>query len=133
MLERWRAPLVRIVKYGGIDTVLFPLNLVIAWRLTEQGMNYQLATVAGFFIHITIAFFFNYTWTFRSHLPKGWALVKTWGIGATDLGIAVIATTLLKEYGGFSFFWARFWAGAVVFGWDYVLNSLITFKTKPFS
>ena len=133
MPKNWRAPVVRLVRYGGIDAVLFPLNIGIAWALTVAGVEYRIATACGFFIHLTLAFFANRKWTFHSSVDTTVGLGKTWLIGLSDLVVAVIATSLLVEYAGLTFLLARTGAALVVFVWDYVLNCTLTFKEKLFS
>jgi putative flippase GtrA len=114
--------------------MLFPLNLFIAWSLTEAGMDYRAATVAGFFTHVSIAFFINRTWTFhKAEVRTDTGLLKTWTIGASDLAIALAMTTALVEYAGLGFLYARIGAALTVFIWSYVLNCIFTFRVKVFS
>lgn len=128
----WREPFRRVLFFGSVDTALFPLNLSVAWALTEAGMHYLLATIGGFALQLTLAFFINRRWTFRKpEIGTASGLAKTWLIGASDLLVALIATALLVETFGASFIVARILAAFAVFAWDYVLNCIFTFKMHP--
>lgn len=121
----------QILKYSGVNAVLLPLNLSIAWALTEIGLHYLAATVAGFAVQITIAFFINRAWTFRR--PEVRAVGGITRASIVEIGailVVLATTTLAVEFFGATFLWARLIAVATSGIWCYVLDSRYTFRAK---
>jgi len=129
MQKARRRALARLLKYGSVDILLLPLNIGLATALDAAGVPSSVATSAGFFAQMTIAFFLNRRWTFHVSVSTREGVAKTWLIGLSDLILAVLATELIQGHYRFSYFWARLVASVFVGVWDYMANSLFTFKT----
>ena len=123
----------RILKYGSVNLVLLPLNILIAWILTHLGMHYLLATAIGFTVQITLAFLINRRWTFeKMSITVTSGLARSMVVEATALMVVIVTTWIGVEYLSLSFVSARIAAVVVAGVWCYILDSLFTFKTHPF-
>ena len=125
--------MLRILKYAGVNGALLPLNIGIAWALTEMGMHYLIATAIGALVHLTIAFFINRQWTFlKPELAAVPGLIRAAFVETVAICIMLAATYAGVELLALQFFWARV-LGVVASGiWMYIGDSTFTFKTKPF-
>jgi putative flippase GtrA len=71
----------------------------------------------------------NYIWTFSgAKHGKAKGLVSFMGIGAAGLVITLGIMALLVEFFGVHYLIARIIAAIVTLLWNYILNSLVTFK-----
>ena len=80
-----------------------------------------------------LAFFVNRKWTFNTpEVATGSGLFRTYLVGAGSLFIVFATTAGGVEYLNWSFVWARLLAVAAAGTWDYIMDWMFTFKTKPF-
>ncbi len=121
------------MKYISVNTLLLPLNLALAWMLTELGLHYLLATLAGFTLHVTISFFINRGWTFKK--PETQTRNGLFRAALVEVGTIVIVlcvTAGFVELAHTSFLTARIYATLLAGVWSYIMDSLFTFQVKPF-
>jgi putative flippase GtrA len=121
----------RIAVYAGVNTLCLPCNIGLAWILTTHGLHYILATIAGFMLHVLLAFSLNRTFTFRSSVSARNGLAKSAIVAITGVFVAVAVTALCVEVVGLSFLASRILAMFVAGLWDYVLDSQFTFREQP--
>jgi len=127
------SPKVRILLYGGVNVIALAPNLLTAWLLTEWGMQYLLATICGYVVHIAGAFVLNHTWTFKhSNASRGKAVARTTLVHIGSFTIVMLVTPLCVEVFGTSFIVARLTASVYAGIWDYLLDSHFTFEVHPF-
>ena len=124
-------PLWRLLTYGSVNLFLLPLNLGMAWVLTELGVQYLVATASGFGLHLVLEFFINRRWTFqRLDLKAAPGLARALCVQLSALVVVLLTTQAGVEIGGLDFIYARCLAVIVVGIWCYVLDSLFTFRVK---
>lgn len=127
-------PTARALRYFGINTILLPLNLGVAWVLTATGIHYLPATALGFTLQFVVAFILNRKYTFRSlDLPLSWALLQTALIGLGGIAIVLAFTSVGVEILGLPFLLVRLSASLLAGLWYYTMDSLVTFKISPFT
>lgn len=123
----------RILKYASVNVLLLPINILIAWQLTDAGMNYLLATSIGFGIQVTTAFLINRKWTFeRKDIAIGSGLIRSAVVEVSALGIVVLTTWIGVAVMSADFMVARVSAVFTAGVWCYLLDSFFTFRTHPF-
>ena len=126
-------PLRRIIKYSTVNGIVLPLNLGIAWGLTLLGLNYLVATAVGYTVQITLAFFVNRHWTFAKPEVETLTGLMRAGIVEASAFIIVLATTYLCVAAlHLPFIWARIAAVIAAGIWCYLMDSIFTFRVKPF-
>jgi putative flippase GtrA len=126
-------PLKRMLAYGSVNAVLLPLNLAIAWALTEIGVQYLLATIAGFIVHLTLEFFINRRWTFqRLDLAALSGLTRALCVQLSALVVVVMTTWVGVEMIEVDFVYSRGLAVVTAGVWCYGLDCLFTFRVQMF-
>ena len=124
-------PLRRILTYGSVNLILLPLNLAIAWALTKIGIQYLVATTAGFVVHLTLEFFINRRWTFqRSDLKAFPGLARALCVQLGALIVVLITTKIGVETVHLDFVYARGLAVITSGIWCYVLDHIFTFRVR---
>lgn len=124
-------PLRRLLAYSSVSLVLLPLNLAIAWALTRVGVNYLLATAAGFGVHVTLEFFINRYWTFNhSDIKAMSGFARALCVRLSALGVVLLTTKIGVETMGLDFAYARGVAVVVSAAWCYILDHIFTFRVR---
>ena len=126
-------PVQRFLLYSGVNSVAFVCNLTVAWVLTTWGMQYLLATVCGYVVHLTLVFVVNHTWTFRTgDVRQGAAVLRMCVVHIGSFVLVMTVTPLCVELLGMSYLFARLIAALCAWVWDYLLDSHVTFGVHPF-
>ncbi len=125
-------PFKRALKFFTINAVLLPLNLGVAITLTWLGLDYLLATAAGYIVHISLGFLLQRSITFNNPSLEVLAgMFRASLVEMVGIIIVLITTYVAVELFGFDFLLSRFIAVIVVGVWDYIAHSLFTFRTDP--
>jgi putative flippase GtrA len=121
----------RLARYTSVNIVCLPVNIGLAWLLTESGMHYVTATVMGYAAHVLLAFLLNFVWTFDQpviHATKSIMYLAV--IHSASFLIVIAVTAICVELIMLSFITARIIAMVIAGLWDYTLDSLFTFKPR---
>ena len=120
----------KFLTFGFVSGLATVIDILVLWLFTSVfGVYYLLSAVLAFIVGSTSNYSMNYVWTFsgtRHGKTKG--LVSFMGIGAAGLIITLVIMALLVEFFGIHYLVARIIAAVVTLLWNYVLNSLVTFK-----
>lgn len=122
----------RFARYVGVGFLMFLADIVLVYALIFMGMEYLLATVIGFILAMTGAFFLNRAWTYGTH-TSAWRVVYALAIALVSLVIVAWCTYWGVEYLALHYMLARSAAGILATLWSYTADSLVTFEVKPFA
>ena len=117
--------LMRFGLVGGVATGIQYLILVVL--VHEVGMWPALASAIGFVASASVNYMLNYHFTFRSERPHGPAAAKFLTLAAVGLAINFVLMQVLGAAGVY-YLLAQVCATAVVFLWNFLGNSLWTFR-----
>jgi len=121
---------VKIVKFGMVSGLATVIDIFVLWLFTSVfGVYYLLSAVLAFVVGSTTNYSMNYFWTFSgAKHGKAKGLASFMGIGTAGLVITLVIMASLVEFLGVHYLVARIIAAFVTLFWNYVLNSIITFK-----
>lgn len=126
--------LIRIGKFMAVGLTGVLVNLIVLWALTDIGhVYYLLSAICGIETSILSNFLLNDLWTFKDRKKTGisyWVhrLLKFNLISLPSFPMQLIVMGLLKEIFGMYYLLAAFIGIVVVFIWNFVANSLWTWK-----
>lgn len=126
-------PFQRIRRLLLVNALILPINLLVAWGLHYFGMDYRLATLCGYLVHLVIYVLVGKKFVFTdSTATVGGAMARAFVVEIVSIVILLSSIHYLIEYLGWRFIYAR--PTAIVFTglWDYVGHSLVTFLKNPF-
>jgi putative flippase GtrA len=116
------------MRFGLVGAVATGIQYVILIALVrELGMWPALASAIGFVVSAFGNYLLNYHFTFRSERPHGPAAMKFVTLAAVGLAINFALMQALGVAGVY-YLLAQVCATAVVFLWNFVGNSLWTFR-----
>ena len=124
-MRGWLGRLVRFGLVGAVATGIQYLILIVLVR--ESGMWPALASAIGFVASSSGNYLLNYRFTFRSGQPHGPAAAKFVTLAAVGLVINFVLMQVLGAAGVY-YLLAQVCATAVVFLWNFLGNSLWTFR-----
>jgi putative flippase GtrA len=118
----------KLMRFGLVGAVATGIQYVILIVLVrELGMWPALASAIGFVVSASGNYLLNYHFTFRSARPHGPAAMKFVTLAAVGLAINFALMQALGAAGVY-YLLAQVCATAVVFLWNFVGNSLWTFR-----
>jgi putative flippase GtrA len=117
--------LVRFGLVGALATGIQYLVLVVLVR--GAGMWPPAASAVGFVISAVANYLLNYHFTFRSQQQHGAAAVKFLTLATVGLVLNAVLMQVLVD-AGWHYLLAQVCVTAVVFLWNFVGNSLWTFR-----
>jgi putative flippase GtrA len=121
----------RLARYAGVNAVLLPFNLLLAWFLTAHGVQYLVATSAGYVAHLVVAFFINRRWTFKKPEVRTMSgLLKVVCVEIVGVSLLLVGTYIGYELLKFPFIFARIASSFVAFFWNYCVESLFVWKVS---
>ena len=124
----------RMMKFALIGLSGVFVNLGVLWVLTEKAdMYYLLSAIFSIEASIISNFLLNDIWTFRDRKKKGgkkWLsrLIKFNIISSPSFPMQMVVMGILKELFGVYYMLAALMGIIVVFIWNFVANSLWTWK-----
>ncbi|HEY0340024.1 MAG TPA: GtrA family protein [Steroidobacteraceae bacterium] len=118
----------RLVRFGLVGVVATGIQYVILIMLVREiGMWPALASAIGFTVSAFGNYLLNYHFTFRSERPHAPAATKFVALAAVGLAINFVLMQVLVAAGVY-YLLAQVCATAVVFLWNFLGNSLWTFR-----
>ena len=124
-MRGWLGRLMRFGLVGAVATGIQYLILIVLVRGT--GMWPALASAIGFVASSSGNYLLNYHFTFQSGRPHGPAAAKFVTLAAVGLVINFVLMQVLGAAGVY-YLLAQVCATAVVFLWNFLGNSLWTFR-----
>ena len=124
-MRGWLGKLMRFGLVGAVATGIQYLFLIVLVR--EAGMWPALASAIGFVASSSGNYLLNYHFTFQSGRPHGPAAAKFVTLAAVGLVINFVLMQVLGAAGVY-YLLAQVCATAVVFLWNFLGNSLWTFR-----
>ncbi len=124
-MRSWLGRLMRFGLVGAVATGIQYLILIVLVR--ESGMWPALASAIGFVASSSGNYLLNYHFTFQSERPHGPAAAKFVTLAAVGLAINFVLMQVLGAAGVY-YLLAQVCATAVVFLWNFLGNSLWTFR-----
>ncbi len=122
--------LFRFIRFCIVGTSGMLIDFGITWLLKEKaGMNKYIANSFGFILAASSNYLLNRYWTFHSCDSQivtqyfEFILVSLAGLGINSLIIL-----LFSEKNRINFYLAKLFAIVVVMLWNFVINSLLTFR-----
>lgn len=128
--------LMRMLKFCLVGVLGMAVNLGVLWGLTEYaGIYYLLSAIVAIEISILSNFLCNDLWTFHDRKKHG---AYTWSkrlfmfnlISLPAFPMQLVVMGLLKELFGVYYLLGAFIGILVVFIWNFVANSLWTWKNQ---
>jgi putative flippase GtrA len=112
--------------------MFLPLNLAVAeFLFAVAGVDYRLATIAGYGVHVIGLFFVGRVWVFSASWVHPGRVVLAGVIHTASFFFILGLTILQVEYFEFPFFSARVIASVVVgVLWDFPMDSRFSFNTR---
>jgi dolichol-phosphate mannosyltransferase len=126
----------RVFKFGLVGLSGIVVNMVVLWYLTEfVGFYYLVSSLFAIELSILNNFVWNDLWTFRagtSHKhPSRWhRLISFHIVSAGGLVINMGILYLLTSVGGVYYLISNIIGIVVGFGWNFMLNRRVTWRTK---
>ena len=124
-MRGWLGRFVRFGLVGAVATGIQYLILIVLVR--GWGMWPALASAIGFVVSSSGNYLLNYHFTFQSGRPHGPAAAKFVTLAAVGLAINFVLMQVLGAAGVY-YLLAQVCATAVVFLWNFLGNSLWTFR-----
>jgi putative flippase GtrA len=122
-----RGLLERLIRFGLVGAVATGIQYVILILLVHAGFWPAVASAIGFVVSAAGNYLLNYHFTFRSQRSHGPAAAKFVMLAAVGLAINFALMHVLVGAGWY-YLLAQVCATAVVFLWNFVGNSLWTFR-----
>ena len=126
--------MIRILKFMAVGLTGVFVNLGVLWALTDIGdLYYLLSAICGIETSIISNFILNDFWTFGDRKKRGvlyWfnRLFKFNIISLPAFPMQLFVMGFLKEVFGIYYLFAAFVGILIVFIWNFVANSLWTWK-----
>jgi putative flippase GtrA len=117
----------RLLRFGLVGGVATGIQYLILIVLVHEGVGPTVASAIGFVVSAFGNYLLNYHFTFRSNESHGPAATKFVMLAAGGLLINSVLMHVL-EGAGWYYLLAQVFATAVVFLWNFVGNSLWTFR-----
>lgn len=125
----FRKKIVQLIKFGTVGLLGMAIDFMVTYFFKEQlHFNPYLANALGFALAVVNNYLVNRKWTFKSHekaMGKQFAqflLIALIGLGLNTGCIYVLQLLHIP------FYIAKCLAIALVFVWNYTLNSTLTFN-----
>ena len=125
----------RALKFALVGAAGLLVDFTVTWTMKEVlYVNAYLANASGFILAASGNFYLNKKWTFNDNNKQFFKQYFTFFLIAL-FGLLLNSALLYLFYGhwGISFYFAKLMAVALVFFWNFLANSLITFKDKRLS
>jgi putative flippase GtrA len=122
-----RGVLGRLLRFGLVGGVATVIQYVILVVLVHEGVAAALASAIGFVVSAFGNYLLNYHFTFRSRESHGPAATKFVTLAAGGLAINYVLMHVLVGAGWY-YLLAQVLVTAVVFFWNFVGNSVWTFR-----
>jgi putative flippase GtrA len=117
----------RLVRFGLVGGVATGIQYVILILLVREGVAPPVASAIGFVVSAFGNYLLNYHFTFRSRENHGPAALKFVTLAAGGLVISYVMMHVLVGAGWY-YLLAQVLVTAVVFMWNFVGNSVWTFR-----
>ena len=117
----------RLLRFGLVGGVATGIQYVILVVLVHEGVSPAVASAIGFVVSAFGNYLLNYHFTFRSRENHGPAAMKFVTLAAGGLAISYVMMHVLVGAGWYYLF-AQVLVTAVVFMWNFVGNSVWTFR-----
>ena len=128
--NRTRPQLIRFLLVGVVNTAIQYVVFVVLYEVT--GINYLLASIAGYCLGVLNSYLLNRRWTFASAnaqiLPEAirFTTVNLLALGAnTGLLFVLVSTQGVRPR------IAQLWAITASVGVNFILNKTWTFRQRP--
>jgi putative flippase GtrA len=119
-----------IIKYGCVGLSGMLIDFSATWLLKEKMRVHQyLSNTIGFALAVINNYILNKYWTFSTTAPNNsnqfilFLIVALVGLVINNLSLHL----LLKKY-KYNFYFLKLIVIFIVFLWNFILNSLVTFK-----
>lgn len=119
----------RLCRFGMVGSIGMAVDFGTTWVFREKvKINEYVANAIGFSLAVVNNFILNKYFTFQENTSVTsrqfflYTMVSLAGLGLNTLFLYVINKMLPSR-----FYWAKFLATAVVFVWNFAINSYITF------
>ncbi|ANI89373.1 glycosyl transferase family 2 [Arachidicoccus ginsenosidimutans] len=122
--------IMRMISFAVIGTTGMIVDFGATWVLREKAkMNEYLANAIGFALAVINNFLLNKYWTFHDFRTlTAMQFSKYAAISLVGLSLNSLFLYLLHKFLRIPFYWAKFLATALVFLWNFIANSYITFS-----
>jgi len=122
--------IVRFVKFGFASGIATLLDLFLLWVFVEFiGIYYLVSAIIAFLGGSSLNYGINKVWAFRgSKVGNVRGLMSFIIIGWIGLVWTILLMALFVEFGGIHYLIARLLAAVLVLGWNYGMNSIVTFR-----
>jgi putative flippase GtrA len=117
----------RLVRFGLVGGVATAIQYVILVVLVHAGVAPPVGSAIGFVVSAFGNYLLNYHFTFRSRESHGPAVTKFVTLAAGGLAISYVLMHVLVGAGWY-YLLAQVLVTAVVFLWNFVGNSVWTFR-----
>lgn len=119
-----------LVSFGIIGSIGMVIDFGLTFLLREKArMNEYAANAIGFLLAVTNNYFFNKFFTFHDFTPlslKQFSMFLL--ISIIGLSLNSLFLFLLQRLFKIKFYWAKLFATGLVFMWNFIVNSFITFS-----
>jgi putative flippase GtrA len=121
---------ITLFKYSIVGGIGFIIDFLITWFFKEKiKINPFLANSLGFLIAVISNFVLNKYWTFNEiHSTSSTQFLKFFFVSITGLLLNNFFLYLLTSKTKINFYASKFIVIALVFFWNYSLNTIFTFK-----
>ncbi len=123
---------IRIIKFGIIGSTGFVIDMSVTWIFKEIfGVDQYISHALGFIAAVVNNYVLNKYWTFQDNSVKS---VRQFGffffISLIGMGFNTFFLYVFVEFVHINFYLGKVLAVMLVFLWNYVSNSILTFSGR---
>ena len=121
----------RLTSYGLVGTTGIVIDFTVTWLCKEKfHWNKYLSNSVGFGFAVINNYLLNRFFTFHNIDPAVLLqFFKFLLIAVAGLGLSNLFLFLFQKYSGLNFYICKLLVIALVFGWNYLANTIYTFKS----
>lgn len=119
-----------MIRYGAVGLVNTGVTALVIFLLKLTGIHYVFYTLAGYAVGITISFFLNRKFTFRSNGKTSKQALKFLLVTGSLLALTQLLQYLLIDVAGINETIGVILGMVFYTGTGYILNRLFVFRTK---
>ncbi len=120
----------KMLSFAIVGTIGMVIDFGVTWLLKEKAkVNEYVANSIGFIIAVTNNYILNKYWTYKEMDPitaKQFSLFLA--ISLMGLSLNNLFLYIFHKVFKINFYWAKLFATAFVFLWNFTLNNFLTFN-----
>ncbi len=127
---RMKGWVIKILSFGVVGAIGMVIDFGATALLREKAkLNEYIANAIGFMLAVINNFLLNKYWTFHDYRTLSTLQFSKYAIiSVIGLSLNSVFLYLLNRFLRIPFYWAKLLATALVFLWNFIINSYITFS-----